>query len=539
MTEALVSPAFTMNMGITNLLLLSTICLCLTIVYTLLPPHKRTLPFRKPYKLPPGPQGHPVLGSLLSWLKARNSGQLVPWLVTQSQYGEMTTLSMGTKTWVLLNTSRVVNEMIAKRASMTHERPYFPIAGGLVSRGNKRLFLQKTEDWREGRRLIHSLMMSPSTSSTHPQIIESSSLGLLKSYLDHPDRWYAHHYRYAVDIMHQIVTGAPLTAPASDLEQLQRVTSSFLTSINSSFAEFFPQLNALPEPLQIWRKHWEDMGTYHYQTFQRWWKSMLINTTPTDRDRPSSSWLRDTVLKDFAGREERAMYLVLLVIVAGADNPRMATNAFVMACLSRPAAIARARAELDSVCSISNRRRLPTLHDLPNCPYTCAVVKEVLRWRNVVPLIPQRVAVEDIEFEGYRFPAGTEFLVNSVAVCGNPQDYDRAAEFRPERWLQTKGKTGKEEEEGSAGGGGGGDGAGVEQDLWQFAFSGGRRMCVGYKLAQKELFIAFARLLYCFDFTPGGEFDDTRLNAFSPGEPFPVKVTVRSTEHERLIRQAT
>ncbi len=76
----------------------------------------------------------------------------------------------------------------------------------------------------------------------------------------------------------------------------------------------------------------------------------------------------------------------------------------------------------------------------------------------------------------------------------------------------------------------------VEQDLWQFAFSGGRRMCVGYKLAQKELFIAYSRLLFCFDFSPAGPFDDKILNAFSPGEPFPVRVTVRSKAHEELIR---
>lgn len=37
------------------------------------------------------------------------------------------------------------------------------------------------------------------------------------------------------------------------------------------------------------------------------------------------------------------------------------------------------------------------------------MVKEVLRWRPTVPLVPQRVLVEDMDFEGYRFPKGTEF----------------------------------------------------------------------------------------------------------------------------------
>ena len=53
-------------------------------------------------------------------------------LVEQARYGEMTTLSVGTKTWVLLNSSRVANEIIAKRAAITHERPYFPVAGAVT-----------------------------------------------------------------------------------------------------------------------------------------------------------------------------------------------------------------------------------------------------------------------------------------------------------------------------------------------------------------------------------------------------------------------
>ena len=42
--------------------------------------------------------------------------------------------------------------------------------------------------------------------------------------------------------------------------------------------------------------------------------------------------------------------------------------------------------------------------------------------------------------------------------------------------------------------------ANIIKGLW--VFGGGRRVCVGYKLAQTQLFVAFARLLYCFDYAP-------------------------------------
>lgn len=434
----------------------------------------------------------------------------LPQLVKQARYGEMTTLSMGTKTWVLLNTGRVVNEIIAKRAALTHERPYFPVAGGLVSR-NSRNFLKKTAAWRKCRRLHHQLMMGAS-SKNYGHLAEVESLGLLRAYLDEPGSWYDHHYRYSVAVMYKIITNGPLQKSRAELRDLQNVTSTFLTSINSCFVEFFPQLTWLPRPLQRWRPHWDEMGQYHYRTYKDWWAGMKKLASG---DEPS--FMRDTILETYPATENEAMYDTILAITAGADNPRMTMNAFVMACLAYPGVVQKAREEIDRICG-ADAERLPSLDDLPNLPYMCAVVKEVLRWRPTVPLIPQRVLVEDMEFEGYRFPAGTEFLTNSIPVCSD--SHDRPAEFLPERWL------GNSTERGS----------GVEQDLWQFAFSGGRRSCVGYKLAQKELFIVFSRLIYCFDITAAGDFDDEVLNAFKVGEPFPVKVAVRSSGHERLIR---
>ncbi|KAI0120265.1 cytochrome P450 2C31 [Hypoxylon sp. NC0597] len=492
------------------------LCLSFLAAYViLLPPHKKGVLLGKRYLMPPGPQGRPVVGSLLQWLQVRSRGNLGTWLMEQGRYGELTTLSMGTKTWILLNSGRVVNEIIAKRANITHERPYFPIAGTLVSR-NKRVFLQKTEEWRESRRLLHQLLMGAG-SKDHGSLVELASLGLLRSYLNEPEAWYAHNYRYPAAIVYNILTNKPLHKSRAELETLQQVTSTFLTSINTSFIEFFPLLNLLPKRLQFWRQYWEEMGTFHYNVFKHWWDGMGALRDPDS----GPSFLRDSILKDYSGTEEQAMYLAIFAVTAGADNPRMTINAWVMACLAYPAAMQRARDELEGICG-NDAHRLPSLSDLPNLPYMCAMVKEVLRWRPTVPLIPQRVLVEDLEFEGYKFPAGTEFLVNNVAVCRG--SYHRPAEFIPERWLE-----GDNKEHGSKGT------SDIEQDLWQFAFSAGRRSCVGYKLAQKELFVAFARVIYCFDISPAGEFDNRKLNAFDPGEPFPAKVTVRSPAHERLI----
>lgn len=58
------------------------------------------------------------------------------------------------------------------------------------------------------------------------------------------------------------------------------------------------------------------------------------------------------------------------------------------------------------------------------------MAKGVLRWRPTVPLMPQRLSVEDREFEGYSFPKGTEFLVSTMAVCRGV--HDNPGDFNPD-----------------------------------------------------------------------------------------------------------
>ena len=60
-------------------------------------------------------------------------------------YGEMVTLHMGSKTWIVLNSDRVVLELIAKRGKITNERPQMPIASDLVSNRKRTVIRQEEE----------------------------------------------------------------------------------------------------------------------------------------------------------------------------------------------------------------------------------------------------------------------------------------------------------------------------------------------------------------------------------------------------------
>jgi hypothetical protein len=87
-----------------------------------------------------------------------------------------------------------------------------------------------------------------------------------------------------------------------------------------------------------------------------------------------------------------------------------------MAALEYPEVFAKARADIDRVCGMCKDARLPNLDDMDALPYICAMCKDVLRWPLIFPLTPEHTASQDIEFEGYYFPAGTGFTINEVAV---------------------------------------------------------------------------------------------------------------------------
>lgn len=68
----------------------------------------------------------------------------------------------------------------------------------------------------------------------------------------------------------------------------------------------------------------------------------------------------------------------------------------------------------------------------------------------------------------------------------------------------------------------------------------GRRACTGYHVGDTNVWIAIARLLYCFDFEedPAHKIDTMNLDvAENRWAPFHVKITVRSNAHVELIER--
>ncbi|KZL77165.1 cytochrome P450 [Colletotrichum tofieldiae] len=472
------------------------------------PVGKRKAKNGKRPRLPPGPPSLPLLGNLLQ-IKDGKGDPFHRLLLSLPEYGEMTTLHLGSKTLVFLNSNRVASEIIAKKGSQTNTRSPMPISNTLVGYGLKSLLLPQ-EQWTEPRRVMHSLL-SGTALRQYGTWQELESTQMMAEYVIKPGAWYRHHYRYANSVIHRIALGERLVKTPEELVEMQNAVTFFVGSIGSSVIDWFPDLDKLPRFLQFWRPHWEALGQWNFDLYSRWYgpvKEKVENGTAPP------SFVRDVLLHPdtkYKGNDNEAMYVAMQLIEAGSDTTREALNIMTMAALEHPDVFRRAREEVDKVCGVDEEARLPTLADMDDLRYICAMAKEILRWRPIFPIIPDHTASQDIEFEGYYFPAGTGFTINGPAVS---YECDEPDEFRPERWLD-------------------GHETDIAHGLW--AFGGGRRICVGYRLAQRSMFLNIARLAQCVDYKADGPYNSHILNLEATGEPFPVKVTMRSAVYEALI----
>ena len=155
-----------------------------------------------------------------------------------------------------------------------------------------------------------------------------------------------------------------------------------------------------------------------------------------------------------------------------------------LAMLAYPKAQTRGYAELDAVVG---RTRLPTFADYPHLPYIRAMVKELLRWRPISPIMAPHRSTEDDWYEGMFLPKGTICLANVWHMNRDPEIYGKNTEdFDPARYLDESGNI-----------------APGISDLTKeghFTYGFGARKCVGRHSAEKLLFINIAILLWAMKF---------------------------------------
>lgn len=96
----------------------------------------------------------------------------------------------------------------------------------------------------------------------------------------------------------------------------------------------------------------------------------------------------------------------------------------------------RVHREIDSVLA---NGRMPTLEDKQKMPYVEAVLHEVLRFCNIVPLGIFRATSQDANVNGYTIPKGTMVITNLYSVHFDEKYWSDPGVFSPQRFLDANG----------------------------------------------------------------------------------------------------
>lgn len=134
--------------------------------------------------------------------------------------------------------------------------------------------------------------------------------------------------------------------------------------------------------------------------------------------------------------------------------------------------------EIDTVIG---RGREPTMEDQINLPFTNAVIHEIQRCGDIVPMSLPHMTCRDTEIQGFFIPKGVGIFTNLTSVLKDETAWERPHQFYPEHFLDAEKNF-------------------VKRDAF-IPFSAGRRVCLGEQLARMELFLFFTTLFQRFTFT--------------------------------------
>lgn len=154
--------------------------------------------------------------------------------------------------------------------------------------------------------------------------------------------------------------------------------------------------------------------------------------------------------------------------------------------------------------------RPPTAQDLPQLRYLAATLQETMRLYPAAPLLFNRRATAALSLDGWRFPAGTVFMVPVHALQHDGRWFPQPHEFAPQRHLDAETQ--------------------APRGSWM-PFGAGPRVCLGQHLAMSEMLVAAALILqrHALSLPAGDALPAPRVHiSLRPATPLQLRIRPRS-----------
>ncbi|KAM7398940.1 hypothetical protein PAMP_018241 [Pampus punctatissimus] len=173
---------------------------------------------------------------------------------------------------------------------------------------------------------------------------------------------------------------------------------------------------------------------------------------------------------------------VLNLYLAGTETTSSTIRFALNVLIKYPEIQEKMQQEIDTVIG---RERCPYMDDRKSLAFTDAVLHEVQRFMDFVPMNIPHYALHDISFRGYTIPKDTIIIPLLHSVLKEEKQWATPWSFNPKHFLDQNGN--------------------FKKNPAFLPFSAGKRVCVGESLARMKIFIFLVSLLQRFTFScPGG-----------------------------------
>uniref|UniRef100_A0A8D2Q5H7 Cytochrome P450 2J2 n=2 Tax=Varanus komodoensis TaxID=61221 RepID=A0A8D2Q5H7_VARKO len=256
---------------------------------------------------------------------------------------------------------------------------------------------------------------------------------------------------------------------------LFEITTELQGSIWIQLFDTFPTLmKHVPGPHQTLFKNWGHLKSFVREIVEKHKEDWNPHETRDFIDAYLNEMAKEDAAPTF--HEEGLLHCALDLFGAGTETTSATLRWALLYMALHPDIQAKVQAEIDSV---TGQSRQAALEDRDRLPYTNAVIHEVQRFSNIVPLNVPRMATRDTTVAGFFLPKGTVLSTNLTSVLHDKDEWETPDVFNPGHFLE--------------------NGQFRKREAF-IPFSAGKRACLGELLARTELFLFFTALIQKFTF---------------------------------------
>uniref|UniRef100_A0A8C6RYJ1 Cytochrome P450 n=1 Tax=Nannospalax galili TaxID=1026970 RepID=A0A8C6RYJ1_NANGA len=404
--------------------------------------------------LPPGPRPLPILGNLL---QMDRRGLLSSFMRIRQKHGDVFTVYLGRKPMVMLCGTEAIREALVDQGI------------GERWKALRRFSLATMRDFGMGERSVEERIQEEAQCLVE-ELRKSQGAPLDPTFL---------FQCITSNIICSIVFGERFDYKDQQFLRLLDMfyqSFSLISSFYSQVFELFPDiLKHFPGTHRQISKNLQEVLDYISHSVEKH-RATLDPSAP--RDFIDVYLLRMEKEKSNQQMEfhHKNLTISLLSLFFGGTETSSTTLRYgFLILLKYPHVAEKVQKEIEEVIGL---HRLPTLDDHIKMPYTEAVIHEIQRFSDLLPIgVPHKVT-KDTLFRGYLLPKNTEVYPLLSSALHDPRYFEKPDTFNPDHFLDANGALKKNEA--------------------FMPFSIGKRICLGEGIARNELFLFFTTILQNF-----------------------------------------